>query len=1491
MVGQEGLTECHESQVMNSKAPSIIEIHEALNIIERSEMVFISQGIVDAGLTKVEIQELLTTQPNATVLLTELQNRKLVLESGGLYRSRMAETVRLMRTLKQSFREQSVTSGKSLVLDFRFVQKSRQRPRLDTTQDDLLEAVGQRSTEAIFALKTLSFTRMRHFQVKATLEVLSALDDGGRRGVVITAGTGSGKSLAFYLPAITMICDLMVSDSSNWTKVLAIYPRNELLKDQFASVFRETYNLSQVSSHRPISLGAWFGPTPKSSFGDVWETKSGVDAVFPLSDCPKSGCGGALYWRAVDRNRGVERLECGNCKVVIDDEFLRFSRDSIQQNPPDILFTTTESLNRQLADSKSHRAFGINPDNPLRLVLLDETHTYEGSTGAQNAYLFRRFAHAVRRPLIWVGLSATLANPREFMAQLTGLSEGAIEIVQPELDELEPYGGEYLLMLRHDPISQTSPLAVTIQAAMLMSRALDTSGSSIRERPPVSGGIFGQKIFLFTDKLDVTNRLFWNLLDAEGWSSPKFPSTLQPKSLAFLRTTKQDEMKSQFREPVSIRDPDGQHWWIAEQIGHLTSGHGKRIGRVSSQVKTNVDDANIVIATSTLEVGVSDDTVGAVVQHKAPGSAARFVQRKGRAGRQIEMRPWTVMTVSEWGRDKLAWQMFDQTLDPQVTARNLPLHNRHILKIQAVYSTLDWLSLRLIGSSDRVSSSWTDLSGPARMLYEKSGPAQVAQIQRQVEAARLLRDVLAFGPEYSDWRSHVQRALGLSDEDVNVLLVSPPRPLLLGALTTMHRRLTTEWEGEIPAEVQIKYRNPIPDFVPGSLFADLLTKEVPVSVPVASTKSLVQSSDEFFPVVRILRDFLPGNISRHFGREKGDRHWVPIPIPTPATRVDEKFDPRSVYRTVQIGSVVTPTGELVPLHLPTNLTLSLVQSSQTQLSDGSSMSPIWNSEITNVGEGKVVPVDQIVGSQLLNVVTAHLHNRGDALRIRRFVLKGSGRMMGRTFGSHPAVVTFSADESPLALGFEYESDGIVFQVCEIAKRDLKHSEKLDFVFEAFQDSVRIPDHISYFERVKLARLCEAIAIKFHPDFNGSVSEITDDRMKSKIQEAVLSLDKIGIGILVDDDEHLMNGTDELLDDPLVMVEFSHLVAVLLGGPTSNSNQWLQRRFATTLGAAVIETTSRLAPNVDTESLQLDIAQDGLSFKLSELEPGGNGNLEELVEEMVHEVEMMGQILRSQSAMGEIEGLGYLLEQIVRALQGDPSLRQICVSIINGWSDGHSIISPLFEQLEMGLRKLGILLTPSVMTALTSRFVGPGCPIEALDLAVGFFNFENSLIAKLGFIPELSVVQWLAVEEMESSFVSLYPNMLKPEERRREIEQRSWPRGRNAAKFDLVARGQFERLPTTDRYLLTEALGRTLTLINLDSTDIEKISEALLDSGEVEVVASVEDRTRIRDLIVRMQANPLEVRGLFVYPKVIGITSVNGQVRVRFAVEEGVEWNV
>ena len=52
--------------------------------------------------------------------------------------------------------------------------------------------------------------------------------------------------------------------------------------------------------------------------------------------------------------------------------------------------------------------------------------------------------------------------------------------------------------------------------------------------------------------------------------------------------------------------------------------------------------AEVVVATASLEVGFDDPTVGAVLQHKAPRDAAQFLQRKGRAGRTRGTRPWTV---------------------------------------------------------------------------------------------------------------------------------------------------------------------------------------------------------------------------------------------------------------------------------------------------------------------------------------------------------------------------------------------------------------------------------------------------------------------------------------------------------------------------------------------------------------------------------------------------------------------------------------------------------------------------------------------------------------------------------------------------------------------------------------------------------------------------------------------------------------------------------
>jgi hypothetical protein len=84
-----------------------------------------------------------------------------------------------------------------------------------------------------------------------------------------------------------------------------------------------------------------------------------------------------------------------------------------------------------------------------------------------------------------------------------------------------------------------------------------------------------------------------------------------------------------------------------------------------------------------------------VLQHKAPHSPAAFLQRKGRAGRRQDMRPWTVVVLSDYGRDRTAYQSYDRLFSPTLPPRHLPLANRAVLRMQAAFTLCDWLAWRL----------------------------------------------------------------------------------------------------------------------------------------------------------------------------------------------------------------------------------------------------------------------------------------------------------------------------------------------------------------------------------------------------------------------------------------------------------------------------------------------------------------------------------------------------------------------------------------------------------------------------------------------------------------------------------------------------------------------------------------------------------------------------------------------------------------------------
>jgi len=146
---------------------------------------------------------------------------------------------------------------------------------------------------------------------------------------------------------------------------------------------------------------------------------------------------------------------------------------------------------------------------------------------------------------------------------LTGLADHEVASITPSPRDLISEGMEYLLALRGDPASGASLLSTTIQASMLVRRVLD--------QDPAERGAFGSRLFVFTDDLDVTNRLYFDLLDAEGRDSWGRPNLRGNGSLAALRASTAPDHAE--------RQALGQAWDMSEAIGHHLDARGSlRIG-------------------------------------------------------------------------------------------------------------------------------------------------------------------------------------------------------------------------------------------------------------------------------------------------------------------------------------------------------------------------------------------------------------------------------------------------------------------------------------------------------------------------------------------------------------------------------------------------------------------------------------------------------------------------------------------------------------------------------------------------------------------------------------------------------------------------------------------------------------------------------------------------------------------------------------------------
>ena len=1548
---------------------------EFLNLLERAEAKLLAWGLVDGSFSSDEIadrcERFLDEYDLWSVYEDEEQFQDSLKEAGLLYgfrdgmrqrfRTRMGETLRLLARLRQLFPKHMQGTNrrwqlaKPLVGDFRFLLRPRTVPervlRADQVQSRIeqsgpLTALQRQVLSRILSLPSGESMKLASFQVRATENILTQLKSNRCSGTIVCAGTGSGKTLSFYLPAFISIAQSI--DNHHWTRCLAIYPRNELLKDQLSEAYgqaRKLDSLLHANGKRKLTIGTLFGATPEhEGYFDLpepptgWTRANGGD-ICPFLPCTSTDCHGQMIWRTEDRQRKLHRLCCTRCSSATEDDELILTRQRLQSSPPDILFTTTEMLNQRIGDSEMSHVYGVGGAKGKKptMVLLDEVHTYSGVSGAQTAMLLRRWKHAADVRPHFVGLSATLADARRFFATLIGEQDSRVEEVAPHPTELNRVGMEYLVALRSDPASQSSLLSTSIQTAMLMRRTLD----AVNNNTAPQSEVYGSKEFVFTDDLDVTNRMFYNLRDAEGQDSWGRPDLQRHPhgSLANLRNPQLPDERQ--------RNRFGQSWNLSTWLGHrLQDGTSSiRVDRTSSQDTGVATNADIIVATAALEVGFNDPEVNVVLQHKAPRDPAQFLQRKGRAGRRIEMRPWTIVALSDYGRDRLAWESFDLLFDPELPPRELPVSNRYVLRMQVVFAFFDWMATCLSMQVGMPKGSvYRDFSGPAdEILRSESKISRMKQ--RQQAAAAIIDGLLLREERYYELVGYLSKALLQSEEVIEVLLWDPPRALMNAALPTLLRRLRSDWRiaGDGPQTRDNFVRNnPLPEFVPGQLFGDLNLPEVSLRSPAQQQNSSERL--DVLPILQAMREFSPGRVSRRFGvMNTYARHWVQpgdltitgdqtLELRNIVSRYDElgRFERFDGNGTLEVIRCVRPRE--IQLVVPDR---RVMDSSNAVLS--------WNTQINPSVSGASVELP--TPSRWSAVITGlefFAHNLCNPLEVRRFATKSKATINFDNGQTNETTLRFIEDHvedgaatnaTQIGIGFAIDVDGLVvrFRVpSDLANRLPENPAMLRCLRVArFRDAVTNDPtlegvanvfQLRWLSQIYLSALAtssisrgSSLAHSWELSLADPSSLNLHEVLRVILQSLAVSSQDGDDGDDTDDSlddvqQKLQSDLEQLLDEELVVNALRRHAPALWELPDDTWTHWLTRKFKVTLGAAVLDGIQQVCSDLDAGDLLLDVepgprpsaaieaTDDSEEIWITEKTVGGGGIIESFLirygEDPRRFFDLVENALRPSDYEIADQQLTLLLDWMT--CPSEIEIREKVSAYRNAASRDHQTHADAFDTLRRTLTRRGLFTCHSVIAAIANRILRPGSSDDTDALIHRLISRWRVLDDELGVEIDPRILAYLESNDdaIDSVIQDAGDNAIEVNRRQwrfNTLFSLLWPRGGVSRSARLAVYNPFDLLPETEHDLVRLFLVGEPERVSVDDAGWrEHASEYLIRDSEVILVARPNRLPALREALMDIMTHPIDSGFLLLHPKVKCVNRFAESIEIGLTLPEGMQ---
>jgi len=206
------------------------------------------------------------------------------------------------------------------------------------------------------------------------------------KNVVISTGTGSGKTESFLYPILNSILkEIKLGNEEIGLRALFLYPMNALVNDQIDRVRKILCNYPK------ITFGFFTGETEEKTTTSLRNNLSKVN----------------------------------ECEIPPNE---LISREEIRNSPPHLLFTNYSMLEYLLIRPNDLKVLASENMNNWHFVVLDEAHTYQGALGIEIAMLMRRVTGLVKTKPQFILTSATLGDEKKGLKDIIAFAESLTSV-------------------------------------------------------------------------------------------------------------------------------------------------------------------------------------------------------------------------------------------------------------------------------------------------------------------------------------------------------------------------------------------------------------------------------------------------------------------------------------------------------------------------------------------------------------------------------------------------------------------------------------------------------------------------------------------------------------------------------------------------------------------------------------------------------------------------------------------------------------------------------------------------------------------------------------------------------------------------------------------------------------------------------------------------------------------------------------------------------